>query len=325
MPSSDLCSQIELNSFIGAAWNGDLTAVKLFLRQHPDCINDTYKRDRRGFQLFSRTLRNWTALHASAFQGRVDVVNFLLQARASTDIPDSKGELPIEVARGSGQDGVVSILLACSEIVCEAQEPSELIESPQNIGDIFIGPRSDIINEVNVPAQPTPPYWACPDCTFNNLNISAVECEICGCKNPTFEMQHQSVPGNINNSLPIYHSVENDRFVALSKEVWNFHHSQLAEISKQAPLRQEALDRLQVICDNSFKSRVKVRVFGSCSTALLNANSDIDVGLDFVEAGFGLASNILRHEMSSVISMLQNALGKATEWCDVSVNPRLVI
>ena len=89
---------------------------------------------------------------------------------------------------------------------------------------------------------------------------------------------------------------------SFSKEVQSFHQELLSASNLQNEARQEAMRRLQVVCETIFSSNFQLRLFGSSTTGLCGPDSDLDVGL------------YLPRPQDKALEDLCRALDQATIW-----------
>lgn len=94
-----LSCDIERDSFLDAARNGDLERVELMLRDKPDLV-------------FRRGLEGVTPLFLAAVGGHKAVVELLLANKAEVDAKHSTGLTPLHIAADRGHRDVAELLLA---------------------------------------------------------------------------------------------------------------------------------------------------------------------------------------------------------------------
>jgi ankyrin repeat protein len=88
----------KVQSFHDAAFGGDLETVRHLLKECPDLA-------------FSRNKRGATPLHQAAWEGRANVVEFLLANNVDANAKDQGAWTPLHMAARNGHDDVVELLL----------------------------------------------------------------------------------------------------------------------------------------------------------------------------------------------------------------------
>ena len=134
-------------SILEAASKGDLGRVKALLTHSPDLVS---AKDEHGD----------TALHLAAFNGRKDVVEFLLSHKAEVDAKDQHSGTPLHAAAGAGHKEVTLMLLAQKAKVSartnNGETPLHLAatEGHQSIAGVLLAANADVNARDNFGATP---------------------------------------------------------------------------------------------------------------------------------------------------------------------------
>ena len=103
---------------VAASRAGNIGAIKLLLEHGANLHN------------VGHNPRRFTALHMAASYGHVDVVTLLLAAGARTDIKDSAGRTPADVAKIVGNSEIRQILIGAAEEAKSTQLHTKAAEAP---------------------------------------------------------------------------------------------------------------------------------------------------------------------------------------------------
>jgi len=86
-----------------AAGEGDLRTVRKLIHKKSVAVDSTDE-------------SNWTALHVAAFNGQVEIINFLMANGADVNVQDNSGATPWHLAVLSGSSEACEALLAHPDI-----------------------------------------------------------------------------------------------------------------------------------------------------------------------------------------------------------------